>query len=156
MIAARPLRMTLLIATLLVAAFAAAPTAAAQDDPDRSCRDVDFQDPCVLICPALEIIATAQGDGSIKVEALVNDTADLFRSEDGATPELVYGFSPTQTVFLDTNTTVGLSYTYYLVVGPSLCAQVEVTSVPFFGSPWAMVAAVGVGGVGYAVLRSRP
>lgn len=118
-----------------------------------NCENNPDMPECQVECPT-SITATAHGDGSITVHVKSTDAFDLYRAAGDEDPELVGSFDG-DTDYLDTNTTVGVTYTYWAIVGPADCGSVEVTAIPVFPSALAALAAVGIAIAGYVGLRRR-
>jgi hypothetical protein len=115
----------------------------------------DDEDPVPEKCPPGTLSATPNGDGSITVQ--VSDlevNATLMRS-DGGDFEAVASFNATSDTYLDTDTEVGVTYTYQLVIGREVCDEIEVTAIPVFPGLIAAALATGLGVLGYIGLRRR-
>lgn len=115
-------------------------------------------------CPDYDLVATAQPDGSILLT--FNDVPDdidqtnIYRFGGGETLQQIGSVGPDATSFLDTNTTVGETYTYVLTAETEgeetgACDRASATAIPVFPSlaagALAMMGAVGA----YAGLRRR-
>lgn len=106
-------------------------------------------------CPAVTLLATANADGSILVTAAdLGADAVLVRSDGGDAQE-VARLGADATTFLDTDTRVGTTYTYTLLIDGGACGSVEVTAIPVFPSLLAGGLAVAASALGYVALRRR-
>lgn len=96
----------------------------------------------------------ANDGGSATVDIVTNASLELRRSE-GAGAAKVIGSFDGDTQNVDTNTTVGVTYTDLVYVDDEMCQQIEVTAIPVFPAAVATVSAVGLSGLGCAMVRRR-
>jgi hypothetical protein len=121
------------------------------DEPGDDTGD-DGGDGMESLC--VDLMAQTQGDGSIAVSASgLMSSAVLLRSTASAADEMVAELDSTTELYTDVDTSVGVTYTYSLIVDGELCDSVEVTAIPVF--PSALAAALAVAGtlVGYFGVR---
>lgn len=151
-------RKPLPLALLTVFALASVATVSATHaEPEVPCEEDPDQDKCdreESVCPIDALVAVAHEDGSITVSGSASGEFDIYRQLGGGDTELIGEFYG-EFEYHDTDTVAGTTYTYYAVSGPAECARVVVTAIPVFPTAAATVAAVGLSGLGYAMLRRR-
>lgn len=112
-------------------------------------------------CPKdLALTAIPEDDGSITLNVSESGTYNLYRGENGGELEFLDSFTGTE--YVDTNTEVGVTYSYAITVfddetnqESEFCARAEATAIPFFTSPLAIAVAT-AGCIGaYVVMRRR-
>jgi hypothetical protein len=114
-------------------------------------------------CPTnVEAVANAGGSVTLSFDvAAGTDAVTVLRAEGGGDYEVVATLAGNATTYTDTDTTVGVSYSYLVVATANGlvsedCTAVTVTSVPVFGTTFALGAAVaGLAAAGMIVLRRR-
>lgn len=127
--------------------------------PDESEEDPPAE-PQPVECPPVELEAYPRNDGSIGVNASGLHATDfegelaLMRS-DGGEFEQVASLEVGNQFYIDTDTEVGTTYTYELVLDGETCSVLEVTAIPVFPTLLAGGAAIGVSMLGYAAMRRR-
>lgn len=116
------------------------------DEPEPSVTDE---------CPPGSLSATAHEDSSISVSAVdLDQDATLMRSDGGEFVE-VATLSAESDTFVDTDTEIGVTYTYQLVIDGEVCDLIEVTAIPVFPGLIGAALATGLGLLGYIGLRRR-
>lgn len=110
-------------------------------------------------CPPTELTAKANEDGSILVSWETTTMVNLYRAEGGGGFEYVGTFEGIDS-YLDTETTVGTTYTYAVTsfdgeTESEICALVEATAIPVFPGMVAATLAIAGGALAYASLRRR-
>jgi len=114
-------------------------------------------------CPE-DFKATALEDGSVQLSWTPDEGSEgfsLFRRESGGSFQKIADLPGNATGYTDTDTEVGVTYEYALALTDSegrvleRCGVVEVTTIPVFPTALATVAAVGLSGLGYALVRRR-
>lgn len=132
-------------------------------------RRIDFDEGGDGACPEMAswqcrpLTASAESDGKITLRwgsVFGATTYEVMRKDSELTPFVTIAtLGPDATSYVDTNTTVGATYTY--VVKPMAngheakwCAPVTITAVPFFSGP-VMLGLVTVGALGAFVWMRR-
>jgi len=146
-----PMKRILLLTLITLATLAALGTGASARFQEDCGPEVG---PCPVVCTIQESSAIAHENGTVTLHVTANGAYDLYRSAGGGDPQLLGHFNGTQDHF-DANTTVGVTYTYWLVVGPALCERVDVTAIPVFPTWAGALVAVGASTVAYLGLRWR-
>lgn len=124
---------------------------------EETCEQNPDQEQCQPheeVCPIDSLAASANDDGSITVSGSASGEFDLYRMDGGEEAVLIGTFDG-DFEYHDTDTVSGTTYTYTAMDGQETCARVEVTAIPVFPTVAAAVAAVGLSGLGYAMLRRR-
>lgn len=108
------------------------------------------------LCPPGDLDARPHGDGSVTVDAsnLTGDVALLRSAGDGA-PKKVADLNETHAQYVDTDTAVGVTYTYTLASDDPGCESVEVTAISVVPSVVAGALAITTWLTGFVVLRRR-
>lgn len=108
------------------------------------------------VCAPVALRAIANQDESLTITADgLDGTATLMRSAGGGAFEQVATLDAENDTYHDTDTEVGVTYVYQLVLDDEVCAQAEATAIPNFPSMVAGALALGLGLLSYVAVRRR-